>query len=185
MIKKELRLHSERVTAQQNTRTISGYASTYESISKDLGGFKEIIKRGAFAGVLRRNPDVIANVNHNDAQILARSNNNLELGEDHHGLYFAFDVPETTYGNDLLINVRAGNVSECSFAFKVGSETWDEAPDGTPLREIHDIEDLYDVALVTTPAYNDTSIALRHLADHKSKHGIDQDTKDRLDRIDF
>ncbi len=175
MDKKELRFLSNDVKAQSDSRTISGYASKYETLSKDLGGFKEIIKRGAFKNAIN-SADIIANINHDDKLILARSQNNLTLKEDPIGLYFELDVPETTYGNDLLVNVRAGNVSKCSFAFTVKNDSW-EKENGIPIRSIHEIRQLHDVAIVTIPAYEDTSVAIRSL---KQIHGVDQQTASRV-----
>jgi len=179
-MEKELRFLSEDLTANSKSRTIQGYASKYETLSKDLGGFKEIIKRGAFAKALAKDHDVIANINHDDNKILARSGNNLILKEDPIGLYFELEVPETSYGNDLLINVRSGNVSKCSFAFSVGADTWETmTDDGLPIRTIQDIDQLFDVAIVTVPAYEDTAVAIRSL---QKIQGIDAETKSRIER---
>ena len=178
-MEKELRFLSEDLTAKAESRTIQGYASKYETLSKDLGGFKEIIQRGAFSEALAKDHDVIANINHDDNKILARSGNNLILKEDPIGLYFELDVPETSYGNDLLINVRSGNVSKCSFAFSVGADTWDTMTDeGLPIRTIQKIDHLYDVAIVTVPAYEDTGVAIRSL---QKIQGIDDETKLRIE----
>ncbi len=180
---KELRFLSGDVKTKDDTRTVSGYAAKFDSESKDLGGFAEIIKQGAFSNVLQSNPDVIANINHNDSQVLAVTNNNLELKEDRHGLWFEFDVPETTYGNDLLVNVRAGNVSKCSFAFSVGKDSWERRSGKTPLRVIYSVNKLYDVALVTIPAYEDTSIALRSLKDFNTP--LNAETKIRIAKVNW
>ena len=174
-MEKELRFLSNDILAKADSRTISGYASKYETMSKDLGGFKEIIKRGAFKNALQ-SPDIIANINHDDNMILARSGNNLILKEDPIGLYFELEVPETTYGNDLLVNVRSGNVSKCSFAFAVGSDTWEQRS-GVAIRNIHEIKQLFDVAIVTIPAYEDTTIAIRSM-NKNSK--INDETKARI-----
>jgi len=176
MKNKELRFLSDDLKVKSDSRKISGYASKYEKLSKDLGGFKEIIKRGAFKNALENSKDIIANINHDDNKILARSGNNLTLKEDPIGLFFELEVPETTYGNDLLVNVRSGNVSKCSFAFAVGSDTWENS-DGVPVRSIHEIKELYDVAIVTVPAYEDTTIAIRSL---EKLQVIDDDTKSRI-----
>ncbi len=177
MSNKELRFLSNDLKAQTDSRTISGYASKYETLSKDLGGFKEIIKRGAFKNAIN-SKDIIANINHDDNKILARSGNNLILKEDPIGLFFELEVPDTTYGNDLLVNVRTGNVSKCSFAFTVKNDSWEQRS-GIPIRLIHEIRQLHDVAIVTIPAYEDTNVAIRSL---KKIQGVDDETKQRIEK---
>ncbi len=177
-MEKELRFISNDIKTTGESRKISGYASKYETLSKDLGGFREIIKRGAFRNAIN-SKDIIANINHDDNKILARSGNNLILKEDPIGLYFELEVPATTYGNDLLINVRSGNVSKCSFAFSVGRDTW-EKRSGTPTRLIHEIKELHDIAIVTIPAYEDTNVAIRSL---NKIQAIDNETKARIQKV--
>ncbi|HEB78190.1 MAG TPA: HK97 family phage prohead protease, partial [Methylothermaceae bacterium] len=50
-------------TRDDGTRTMTGYAAVFNSLSEDLGGFREQVAHGAFAGVL--NDDVRALYNHN------------------------------------------------------------------------------------------------------------------------
>ena len=175
MKKTELRVYNNAGLSVKG-RTLDGYASTYEAFSKDLGGFREVIKRGAFATALNDKMDVIANINHDANLILSRTDSSLKLESDNIGLKFNLEVPETTYGNDLIVNLRAGNVKSCSFAFIVKRDKWTVDSNGYPLREIHEIGTLEDIAIVTTPAYNDTSVALRSL----NKNIQNKQTKDRI-----
>jgi len=175
--KTELRVYNNAGLAV-NGRTLDGYAATYEAYSKDLGGFREIIKRGAFAAAINPQMDVIANINHDENLILSRTGASLELQSDNVGLKFNLEVPATTYGNDLIVNLRAGNVKGCSFAFVVKRDKWTTDAAGYPLREIYEIGTLEDIALVTKPAYNDTSVALRAL----KSQSIDDATLMRLEQ---
>jgi phage head maturation protease len=43
---------------------LMGYAATFDSISEDLGGFREIIRPGAFDATLADKPDVSARIQH-------------------------------------------------------------------------------------------------------------------------
>ena len=100
------------------SRKISGQAIVFDSWSRDLGGFIERILPGAVTEDLLLG-DIVANVNHDNDQMLARSVNgegtlSLELRED--GVWFSFDAPETARGDEILWNVRHGNYFECSFA---------------------------------------------------------------------
>ena len=174
--KKELRYMAARVTAAADTRKISGYAAKYDTPSKDLGGFTEIIKKGAFTKALQNSPDLIANINHDESLILARPSTTLKLDDNNPiGLYFELEVPETTYGNDLLVNIRSGNYDKCSFAFEVEADKWEKRSSGT-VRVIHSFKEIFDIAIVTTPAYQDTSVVKRAFMQQ------DKETMDRLER---
>lgn len=156
-------------TFEENGRTIQGRAIVFESLSNDLGGFKEIIKKGAISQELVDSSDVFARTNHSDDYILARCNHGkgslqLELRED--GLYYSFEAPNTEKGNELVEHIRRGEISQSSFAFMVsnepGAERWTKI-DGETVREIYKISYLGDVAPVFSPAYSETSVSLRAL----------------------
>jgi HK97 family phage prohead protease len=59
--------------------------------------------------------------------------------------------------------MERGDLNEMSFAFMPTVQEWDESGE-TPLRKIKEAE-LFDVAIVTYPAYNSTEIGLRSLKD--------------------
>jgi len=88
----------------------------------------------------------------------------VELRED--GVYFSFDIPNTTLGNDIYELIKRGDISNCSFCFTVAdekdSQKW-EKRDGKMYREIMKINGLYDLSAVTYPAYSDTDINARSL----------------------
>ena len=87
------------------SRTITGYAIVFESWSRDLGGFYEIIRKGAITQELINRSDVIMNVNHDNDKMVARSVNGegtLKLTLDDIGLRFEFDAPPTSLGEELL-----------------------------------------------------------------------------------
>ena len=155
--------------ANTESRTIYGYAVVYESWSRDLGGFYEIIRKGAITQEVINSSDVIMNVNHDDDKIVARSVNGkgtLKLTIDDIGLRFEFDAPPTPLGEELLFNVRNGNLFECSFAFSLTcSETCERwTKDENMLRrEIFEIGRLYDCSIVTHGAYGATSCHTRGL----------------------
>ena len=151
------------------SRTITGYAIVFESWSRDLGGFYEIIRKGAITQELINRSDVIMNVNHDNDKMVARSVNGegtLKLTLDDIGLRFEFDAPPTSLGEELLFNIRSGNLFECSFAFSLsGSETCERwTKDGNMLRrEILEIDGIYDCSIVTVAAYGATSCHTRGL----------------------
>lgn len=154
--------------ALEDSRTISGYAVVFDSWSRDLGGFSEIIRSSAITEDLLNRSNIIMNTNHNDEQMLARwveGSGTLRLSLDERGLRFEFEAPETERGNELLWNIRNGNLYECSFCFSLPDndtcQRWYRDETGALKREITEIGGLYDCAIVNTAAYPGTSVANR------------------------
>lgn len=151
---------------EAESRKVEGYASVFNSRSKDLGGFTEIIDPAAFNGVIERS-DVLALLNHDqDRGVLARSRKgvgSLTLTVDERGLHYSFDAPNTALGNELVEGLKRGDISTSSFAFTVAGERWDKDEDGRYVRTITQIDKLYDVSPVYNEAYEDTTVALRSL----------------------
>lgn len=140
-------------------RMIKGYASTFESMYEMFEGYNETIARGAFDDCDMG--DVVALFNHESEQLLARTKDGkgtLTLAVDEKGLYFEFEALNTTMGNDVLENIKAGNIRGCSFAFTVAEQKVEEFADGSMLRTIIKIDKLYDVGPVVNPAYEDTEV---------------------------
>ena len=145
--------------AVEGSRTVEGYASVFNSMSEDLGGFREIILPGAFKNVL--NDDVRALYNHDPNYLLARTaSGTLEIREDEKGLYYRFEMPDTSYGNDMLELFRRGDLSQSSFGFIIDKDRW-EFKDGQHLRYIESVSSLLDVSPVVYPAYSSSKSGLR------------------------
>lgn len=129
-----------------------------------MWGFVEYIERGAFVEAIKRS-DVRALKNHDPNLILARTGAGLELKEDEKGLYFKFEAPDTTVGDDLLKDIRAGRITQSSFQFTIKKQRWEEEKkeDGDWLykRFIEEVDELYDIAPVTFPAYPETTVQAR------------------------
>lgn len=144
---------------------IEGHAAVFDRLSEDLGGFRERIARGAFRKVLTRSPDVRLLINHNSDLILARTaSGTLTLREDPRGLFISGEAGDTSYARDLRVAMQRGDVSQCSFAFTVGSETWAIEKVGgedVNVATIREIRDLFDVSVVTVPAYPQTDATIR------------------------
>lgn len=163
-------MRSTTISNDSESRLITGCAVVFESWSRDLGGFNEIIHKGAITQELIDNSDIIMNINHDDDKMVARycrGNGTLSLELTDDGLHFSFDAPTTALGEELLYNVRNGNLFECSFAFTIpdtnGAERWYKDADNTIKREINQIDGLYDCSVVTHAAYSATSCSARHL----------------------
>ncbi|MBZ1526301.1 HK97 family phage prohead protease [Leuconostoc mesenteroides] len=138
---------------------ISGYAVVFNEPSENLGGFIEYVNPDAFDNV--NLSDVVALYDHNFANVLGRTSaNTLKLDIDKKGLHFILDIPNTTLGNDVYTNIRAGNLKGMSFGFTVDSDEWGKETGGTPKRTIQSVGALYEVSVVTMPAYQETTVAV-------------------------
>lgn len=166
----ERRIETESIEIEERAAggppMIRGMAAVYNRPSRDLGGFKEIIAPGAFDKILDRKykkADVVALWNHNPDQLLGRtSSGTVRLSSDERGLRYEIDPPDTTLAKDLMTMVRRGDVFGSSFAFTVGEESWDDTGE-IPVRTVRSVDGLFDVSLVTNPAYLDTAVAIRSL----------------------
>lgn len=146
-----------------------GYAAVFNRWSEDLGGFRERIKPSAFRDAIKRS-DVRALFNHDANYVLGRSTSGtLELKEDKRGLHISNDPPDTQWAKDLMTSVNRGDISQMSFGFTVGEDEWNEDKDGMVSRTINKIDHLFDISVVTYPAYPDTSVALRSLEKMKGE----------------
>lgn len=148
-----------RVSSADNPQT-SGYAAVFNTIT-DLGWYKERIAQGTFTRAIAEKQDVRALFNHNPDHVLGRTKNStLVLSEDNTGLRFNCDMPNTQPGRDVYTLVQRGDVDQCSFGFIVRDEEVTYDADGNALRTIKDA-DLFDVSIVTYPAYESTSVEAR------------------------
>ncbi len=164
--KREIRNTSFQVQLTGDTeekRTVEGYALLFNTPSDGLP-FEEVIERGALDGVIEKS-DVFALLNHNQTRgILARSKEgtgSLFLSVDDKGLKYRFEAPKTALGEELLENLRRGEIDQSSFCFDVEKDTWEKKNDGTWKRTVHKIANLYDASPVYNAAYSKTSVCLR------------------------
>ena len=177
-MEKEIRIIPSELSEFRATgkgRKIEGYGIVFNSESRDLGGFVEIITPEAIKGVIERS-DVLALLNHNqDRGLLARSTNGkgtLSLDADEKGLKYSFTAPKTTLGDEVVEGIERGDIRTSSFAFSVPKEgwgRWGETEDGRDLRIIEQFDRIFDISPVYREAYEDTSVALRSLAEIKEK----------------
>jgi len=146
-----------------DSRMISGYAAVFNTPSNDLGGFIEIIDPAALEGVIDQS-DVLALLDHNEERgVLARSKQgvgSLSLSIDDIGLMYKFEAPHTALGDELLEGVKRGDISTSSFAFTVAEDKWEKQDDGSYLRIITHINELFDVSPVYRAAYDATSVVV-------------------------
>lgn len=142
-------------------RTLRGYAAIWGHLSSDLGGFRELIRPGAFASTIK-NGDARALWNHESKYVLGRkSAGTLKLAEDAKGLLFTIHPPATGWAKDLMTSVARKDISQMSFGFTVdvGGDTWSR-PKGRPVRELLSVT-LMEISVVSWPAYQQTEVHVR------------------------
>ena len=148
---------------------VEGYAAVFNQ-EADIGGyFREVFRPGAFAEAIGRD-DVVFLVNHDGLPLARTRSKTLTLSEDDHGLKMATTLdPDDPDVKAIAGKMRRGDLDKMSIAFlpEPGFEGWDETGK-TPLRII-ERANLYDISVVTTPAYDGTKIALRSLEKHRDQ----------------
>jgi len=148
--------------------TITGLAAVFDSRSKDLGGFTEIIAPGAFDDVLKQ--DTRALFNHDSNIVLGRQGaGTLELDITPEGLRYVATPPDTQLVRDMVLTpMERGDVDQSSFGFFIASDgdEWRESK-GMVTRTITKVERLLDVSPVTFPAYPDATSAVQRMQEFR------------------
>lgn len=166
-------------TDEGQPTTISGLAAVFNSLSQDLGGYRERIVPGAFKSSIAPPADIRALYDHDSGKLLGRTSaGTLSVWEDAVGLRFKVELPDTSYARDLTQLVKRRDIRGCSFGFRVpekGDRILHES--GQIVRELIEVN-LSEVSIVGSPAYSATSLQLRDL---QQRHGTPM--LDRAKRI--
>lgn len=169
------------VKENENGRTvIRGYAAVFESESQDLGGFIEVVERGAFDDVMKSNPDVFGKYNHE--RVIGRTTSGtMRLMVDERGLRYEIDPPRSAA--DVVELIERGDVRGSSFAFRTraADEAWSRDANGRMIRRIKKFSFLGDAGPVDTPAYlaTETYVSKRALEmanDERAASPVVEDT---------
>jgi hypothetical protein len=156
---------------EEDSVRVVGHAAVFNQ-ETDIGGFfREVIRPGAFAKVIGRD-DVPFLIEHQDLPLARTRSGTLELIEDDIGLKLESELDALDPDVKRIVpKMRRGDLDKMSFAFLPVRQEWDESGD-VPLRILHEVK-LFDVSIVTMPAYDGTDIALRSLdAWRETKAGI-------------
>jgi HK97 family phage prohead protease len=182
----------------QPSRTVVGHPIVYGVRSVNLTPWSdtrvvfEILEPGCITQDVFDRSDVIYNNNHSTRieDMIGRcykGKGTLSIKPGERNVEISCDYPNTTVGNDTLEQIRLGNVFGMSFAFRddwedtengVSYERTNETIDGKEvwLRHVKRIIELYDVANVTHPAYEQTDVATREQSEAINK-AIDEQLK--------
>ena len=164
--KREVRFLPADIQAESTDsgQEIRGYPIVFEQ-ETDLGFCREIIDGGSMGdgSVLR---DVALLANHDFGMIpMARSrrnneNSTMKLTPDQHGVAMraALDTEGNPKAKEAYSAVNRGDITGMSFAFIVNEERWTDLDTDKPLRRIMSFSRIFEVSLVTNPAYEGTSV---------------------------
>ena len=173
---------------QQESREIEGRPIVFGVRSVNLTPWSstrkvyEILEPGCISRELLAKSDVILNLNHSNKvpDVLGRFRNSdkdtLSLVLRGDGVDCRCDLPKTNNANDTLELMKRGDITGMSFAFE---DDWEDSENGVSYEKTNDIEDgkevwlrhvkkitaLYDVSIVTNPAYEQTTVGLREASE--------------------
>ena len=163
-LKNQVRSIGKLQTRSDNNETdemkIEGYFVVFNSETELYDGMFEEISDKAFQNIDLS--DIRALADHDTAKVLGRTKSNtLKLSVDDKGLYGEITINKNdTEAVNLYERVKRGDIDQCSFGFNILDETMDTRADGTTKWTITEIE-LFEVSVVTFPAYADTSVEAR------------------------
>lgn len=167
MSNKETRVATEsfEVRSEDGRNTLVGYGAVFGKRSQDLGGFREVIDPKAFNRTVNNDNDVLVTMNHDVNFLLGRTGaGTARVSVDEVGVRYEVDLPDTTTGADVRALAERGDLFGSSFTFSIpkDGDTWERDEDGTRVRTLTEVR-LYELGPVVSPAYLDTSVAVRSL----------------------
>jgi len=143
--------------AEGDSNTLVGYAAVFDSPSEPMP-FVEYVRRGAFTKTLNDGADVRLLIDHEGVPLARTKSGTLMLEEDERGLRVEASLdPMNPDAQRVLSAMRRGDLSQMSFAFRTIKDSWNS--DRT-MRELREVQ-LFDVSVVTYPAYEDTVVSVR------------------------
>jgi HK97 family phage prohead protease len=149
-----------------NQPVISGHAAVFNTLT-DVWWYREQVAPGAFKKTIKTS-DTRALFNHDPNWILGRNKSGtLKMQEDETGLAVEITPPDTQLIRDMVLTpMERGDISQMSFGFMVTDESWEEKKDEMPIRTINEVDPLFDVSVVTFPAYPTTDAAVRSFLEY-------------------
>jgi HK97 family phage prohead protease len=145
------------VRAEGDGNTLIGYASIFDSPSEPMP-FIEYVKRGAFSKTINDGADVRLLIDHEGVPLARTKSGTLVLEEDERGLRVEADLdPSNPDAARIISAMKRGDISQMSFAFRTIKDSFNADRSVRELREVQ----LFDVSVVTFPAYEETVAELR------------------------
>jgi len=146
------------IRAEGEGNTLVGYAAVFDSPSEPLP-WTEFVRRGAFSKTINDGADVRLLVDHEGVPLARTKSGTLRISEDDKGLRVEADLDEANPDAARVMSaLRRGDVSQMSFAFEPVKDSWSSDKKTRELKEVK----LFDVSVVTYPAYEETMVQLRN-----------------------
>jgi len=162
------------MSEDEDKMLLEGYAIVFNSESRDLGGFTEVVKENALDEALNRNSDVLALYGHDYANVLGRqSAGTLQLDKDEKGIKFMLDLPNTQLGRDVYTLVERGDLKGNSFGFTVEKDSWNKVGEKV-VRTIEQVKELFEISIVSLPAYEATELVKRSYEDFTTEPEVEE-----------
>ncbi|MEZ0117821.1 UNVERIFIED_ORG: HK97 family phage prohead protease [Heyndrickxia coagulans] len=156
----EIRSFDAEIRANENDEMIiEGYALKFNSFSQSFGNWREVIAPEALNNCDLS--DVRCLFDHDTSKVLGRNTaKTLEIKVDDVGLYFKCYLPNTSYAKDLYESIQRGDINQMSFGFFVAEngEKWSKDSNGGYVRTLTAIKKIYEISIVSVPAYEDTNV---------------------------
>ena len=148
-----------RADDETGDKFISGYFSVFNTNYEIWPGATESVAPEAFDGALA--DDIRCLVDHDTHLVLGRTKaGTLKLKTDSRGLWGEVKInPNDSDAMNLYERVKRGDVDQCSFGFDILDEEFED--NGTSVHWTIKKVKLYEVSVVTFPAYSDTSVSAR------------------------
>ena len=141
----------------EDGNVFTGYAAVFDSPSEPMP-FIEYVRKGAFTKTLKDGADVRLLIDHEGVPLARTKSGTLTLEEDDRGLRVEASLdPMNPDAQRVISAMRRGDLSQMSFAFRTIKDAF--SADGM-VRELREVQ-LFDVSVVTYPAYEDTIAELR------------------------
>ena len=140
-----------------SSTSLIGYAAVFNSLSYDLGGFREVIQPGAFKASLKSPNNIHALFQHDENLKLAdRHSGTLRLRETAKGLFSDIKLRADKFSQSVARAVKMGLYDKMSFGFRTEKAHWFVKNGG--LIRVLQIARLSEVSIVKNPAYEETSV---------------------------
>ena len=182
-LKNQVRSIGKLNTRADNNETdemkIEGYFVVFNTETEIWDGLFEEISDKAFENIDLT--DIRALADHDTAKVLGRTKSQtLKLSVDEKGLFGEITINKNdTEAVNLYERVKRGDIDQCSFGFSILNETMEQRADGTTKWTITEIE-LFEISVVTFPAYADTSVEARSAQIEQMKQRNLQTRKQQL-----
>ena len=146
--------------AEDGSLYIEGYFAVFGSEYRMWENAIETIDEDAFDDTL--DGDIRALVNHDSTLVLGRTTaGTLTLRVDRTGLWGSIRINQADQdAMNLYERVKRGDVNQCSFGFDIIDQSTEVMENGTTVWTLKRVK-LYEVSVVTFPAYEDTAVAAR------------------------